>query len=184
MDWNKIAVLLELIGFFIASVTVALLKIQTIKRFADVIKSKIIDLNVYFTDSRPDLESAKGEFTTTIKIFYKDFIRLLRKLPIVWLRIVLYIVIYLVRLKFRKLYELLRESVPAFIFTFSWPLILVFIIPWTLIGFILMFLLHITPIVTDKLAANEFITTGAILFGTLMILIGLSIELAVVLNSP
>ncbi len=183
MDWNIIAASLELIGFIIASFTVALLKIQTIKRFADVIKSKIVDLNVYFTDSRPGLGSAKGEFTTTIIIFYKDFIRLLCKLPVVWLRIVLYIVIYLARLKFRRVYELFRESVPAFIFTFSWPLILVFIIPWTLIALTYLFLLHITPIVTDRLAAKEYITTGAILLGTLMILIGLSIELAVLLNA-
>ena len=177
------AILLELIGFIIASVTVALIKIESIKRFLDVIKSKIIDVNTYFTDSKPDLESTKGELITTVNIFYKDFFRLVFKLPKVWLRIVIYSVIYLVRLKFRRLYELLRESIPAFIFTFSGPLILIFIIPWTLIALIALSAIHITPRVFDRLSANEFVTTSAILLGTLMILTGLIIELRIVCNS-
>ena len=81
------------------------------------------------------------------------------------------------------LYELLRESIPAFIFTFSWPLILIFIIPWTLIALIALFAIHITPRVFDRLSANEFVTTSAILLGTLMILAGLIIELRIVCNS-
>lgn len=176
MTLTQTAILLELLGFILASVTVALKYIQSIKRLLDSIKSILIKINDVVLQNKPDFESASGQYGTRVKSFYRNLWKLTLSLPLRWIVFVWVFLETLLRLKFRKIKTVLRVHRPALIFTLSLPLVLIFIIPWTLLTFFAVAVVKVGFIIINKLALPESVTVFVIIIGTLMALAGLIIE--------
>jgi len=178
MTCAQIAILLQLLGFVLASLTVALIKIQYIKRFLDKIKSLIIIVSGKIVRSKPDFDSVLADSFIRVSKFYRDLLVLIIKLPIIWYKILVSSTKLSLKLHFKGLGQLLWHYRPTYIFTLSLPLILAFIIPWTVLWVLVFLLLKLHFVLFSKISSSEFFTTTAIIIGTLLVLAGLAMELA------
>lgn len=183
MKLEQIAILLELIGFVLASLTVALIKIQYIKHLLDKIKSNIIMISDKIVRDKPDFDKASVDSSIRMTQFYKDLINLIINLPGIWYKIIKSFTTLTLRVRFKEIRRLLIHHKPTYIFTLSLPLILVLIIPWTVLWIITVLLLKLNFVLFSKIASAEFFTTSTIVIGTLIALAGLVIELVLALQT-
>jgi len=163
MNLNQIAILLELIGFILASLFIAVLKIERVRVIADKLKQKIVSMS-----EPPDKDAIKSRIETVGLLFLFGFIVLESPKLATALR-------QKKQITLRKYIQLLA----AWIFI-ECPLLVFFLILFRLAEAIDKMLVFLSV----KMTGHEAVTNAMIILGSLLIFIGLVIEFIVTFRQP